>query len=146
MRIAARIHPDRLWISTSCSRRFRANSNRRWSYLARCKRGAPLPRIPFLPSIPSSHLLKALLNRKLHFHPSNPPLRNNLNLSTPPPLPYPNHSPTREEWKSKVKAVETNLGMTMAMFESGLESLIVWQRQRRAGNGEWRHCKRVSWE
>lgn len=35
-----------------------------------------------------------------------------------------------EEWKNKVKDVETNLGTTAAKFESGLAGLAVLPRQQ----------------
>jgi hypothetical protein len=36
----------------------------------------------------------------------------------------------REEWESKVRAVETNIGTTAAKFNPGLGSLAVVQRQQ----------------
>jgi hypothetical protein len=47
----------------------------------------------------------------------------------------------REEWETKVKAVETNLGTAAAKLDAGLASLALMQRQRQGlalglGNGE----------
>jgi hypothetical protein len=47
----------------------------------------------------------------------------------------------REEWETKVKAVETSLGTTASKFDAGLASLAVLQCQQQGlalglGNGE----------
>jgi hypothetical protein len=41
----------------------------------------------------------------------------------------------REEWESKVRAVESNLGAAAAKFDAGLASLVVLQQVFASGSG-----------
>jgi len=50
-----------------------------------------------------------------------------------------------DEWESKVKSVETNLGMAAAEFDAGLASLAVLQRQQQLGLGNGVPWERARW-